>query len=217
MIAYDELRARFLDAQLRGDRRHAAKIVIDDGLSAGAPVVELYEQVLGGAQREIGRLWQENEVTVAQEHMATAIAGLVLAQLFERASMAPRNGRFVLVACVEGELHDFPARIVADMLDLAGFSVRFLGANVPLHDLLEMVADAEPDLLALSATMSFHAPSLRRTVRAARERFGAKPAIAAGGGALEWTPSLATELGVDITAKTAKELVDHAMRLFASR
>lgn len=213
MIAYDELRARFLDAQLRGDRKHAAKIVIDDGLSAGAPVAELYEHVLGGAQREIGRLWQENEVTVAQEHMATAIAGLVLAQLFERASMAPRNGRLVLVACVEGELHDFPARLVADTLDLAGFSVRFLGANVPIDDLLAMIADAEPDLLALSATMSFHAPSLRRTVRAVRERFGAKPVIAAGGGALEWTPSLAAELGVDVTARTGNELVDAATRL----
>ena len=158
------LRERYLAAQLRGDRREAVKVVVDEGLTNGATSLELQEQVIQAAQREIGRLWQENVISIAQEHMATAISNLTLAQLFERATHAPRNGKRVLVACVEGEQHEFPARLVADALDLAGFDVRFVGANVPTDSLLEMIAFDKPDLVALSATMSFHGPSMRAAV-----------------------------------------------------
>lgn len=178
---------------------------------------DLHEQVLQGAQREIGRLWQENEVSIAQEHMATAIAGLVLTQLFDRAEHRPRNGKRVLVACVQGELHDFPARLVADALDLAGFTVNYLGADVPLEGLLGIITQHAPDLVALSATMSFNVPSLKREVAAIRERFGRNVPLAAGGGALEWTPTLAQELGVEISTRTAGELVTEVKKLLEVR
>ncbi|HEX7667465.1 MAG TPA: cobalamin-dependent protein [Polyangiaceae bacterium] len=207
-----ELRTRFLEAQLRGDRRRASAIVLDEGLSAGAAVDDLHEHVLQGAQREIGRLWEENRISVAQEHMATAIAGLVLTQLFERAPSAPRNGKRVLVACVEGEKHDFPARLVADALDLAGFGVSFLGADVPIESLVRMIDEDRPDLVALSATMSLHAPALRNEVKAIRDRFGKSLLLAAGGGALVWAPTLGRELDLDIVANDAKSLVVEARR-----
>ena len=217
MISLADLRTRFLEAQLRGDRRLAARIVLDEGLGAGVSVRDLHEHVLQDAQREIGRLWQENVVSIAQEHMATAIAGLVLTQLFERASRDPENGRHVLVACVEGELHEFPARLVADALDLGGFQVRYLGASVPVDGLPRMIDEERPDLVALSATMSFHVPSLRRTVSEIRERFGKRPLLAVGGGAIAWTPSLAKQLDTDIAAPSAGDLVEEARRVLGAR
>ncbi len=213
MTSLAELRARFLAAQLRGDRRDAARVVLVEGLAAGVPVEDLHEHVLQSAQREIGRLWQENQVTIAQEHMATAIAGLVLTQLFDRVEAKPRNGRTVMIACVQGELHEFPARMVADALEIAGFGVQYVGADVPVDGLLSLIAARTPDLVALSATMSFHVPSLKRTVKAIRERFGRKVAIAVGGGALTWTPALAAELDVDIAAMTVAELIAEASKL----
>ncbi|MBS2020479.1 MAG: cobalamin-dependent protein [Deltaproteobacteria bacterium] len=201
------LRDRYLEAQLRGDRRAARAIVFDEALAGGVSVLDVYEHVLAAAQREIGRLWQENEVSVAEEHVATAISNLILAQLFEHASHAPRNGKRVLVACVEGELHEFPARLVADALDLAGFQVVFVGANVPTESLLPMIEREKPDLVALSITMSFHAGSLREAVAAIRHRFGPRLPIAAGGHALEWGAGIAAELGIDVTSRSAAELV----------
>jgi MerR family transcriptional regulator, light-induced transcriptional regulator len=158
------LRERYLAAVLRGDRHEAPRIVVEDGLATGATVLELSEQIIQASQREIGRLWQENVISIAQEHMATAIANVALAQLFARAKPAPRNGKRILVACVEGEQHEFPARLVADALDLSGFDVRFIGANIPTDTLLDMIAFDPPDLVALSATMSFHGPAMRATV-----------------------------------------------------
>lgn len=201
------LRERYLAAQLRGDRREASSVVFDEALPDGASVHDVYEHIVQAAQREIGRLWQENVVTIAQEHMATAISNLVLTQLFEKAPHAPRNGKRILLACVEGEQHELPARLVCDALDLAGFDVRYLGANVPCDTLVPMIALHTPDLVALSVTMSFHAGALRKAISCIRQNYGRDLPIAAGGHALDWGSGIAADLGIDITAKSTSELL----------
>lgn len=211
MIGLADLRDRYLAAQLAGDRREAVRVVLEEGLGHGARVVELQEQVIQAAQDEIGRLWQQNRVTIAQEHMATAISHLSLAALFERATPAPRLGKKVLLACVEGELHDLPARMVADFLDLSGFDLRYLGASVPHVDLLKMIASEEPDVIGLSVTMAFNVPSLRIAVSRVRG-ITARP-IFIGGHALRWQLGLARELGVDTAGATSDEVLATAKRL----
>jgi methanogenic corrinoid protein MtbC1 len=186
---------RYVEAQLAGDRREAVRLVLQEGLGSGLTVVELQSEVIQAAQREIGRLWQQNRISIAQEHMATAISQVAMSRLFEEAPSAERLGATVLVACVEGELHEFPARLVADFLELGGFDVRYLGANVPADDLLKMLRTVQPDLLALSVTMSFNAPALRTTVERVRAEFPRLP-IVAGGHALAWEPELATRFDV---------------------
>ena len=210
----DDLRARYLVAQLAGDQREALRIVIADGLERGASVRELSAEVIGEAQREIGVRWQRNELSIADEHMATAISHLGPAGLYAHADAPRRIGTKILVACVEGELHELPARLVADALDLAGFSVRYLGANVPTDSLLEMIATYRPDLVALSTTMSFHITALRSVVKRIREVAGERIPLAIGGAACAWSPGLGAELGVDITAPDARGLVEAAKRQF---
>ena len=80
----DTLSARYLDAQLAADRAEAVRVILEDGLAAGASVSDLLIRVILPAQREIGRLWQENRITIADEHVATAISQLVVAQLYGR-------------------------------------------------------------------------------------------------------------------------------------
>ncbi len=191
-----DLGERYLRAQLRGDRRGAYDVVVGQGLAAGVPAAALRE-VVRDAQRELGRLWERNLVSIAQEHMATAISQVVLAALYDETPRAPACGKRVWIACVEGELHDLPARLAADTLDLAGYDVRFLGASVPTDSLLEMLAGERPELLGFSVTLSFHVPALRAAVRRVREAHGAALPIVIGGNALQWMPSLAAQLEVE--------------------
>ncbi|MFT3698079.1 MAG: cobalamin-dependent protein [Kofleriaceae bacterium] len=194
-LDYTSLAKTFLAAQLAGDRREAMRVVVEDGVRRGAPVIELQTNVIQAAQHEIGLLWQRNQISIAQEHLATGIAQVVLARLFEYAVPAPRNGKRVMVVCVEGEHHEFPARLVADFLDTAGFTVKYYGADLPLDHLLVQIATDRPDALALSATMSFNIPALRKTVAEVEAAHPELP-IVVGGHALTWSPDLVTELGV---------------------
>jgi methanogenic corrinoid protein MtbC1 len=210
--SFDELRSRYLAAQLRGDRRDALAISIE-ALDAGYLSNEVQEHVIEAAQREIGRLWQENQISIADEHMATAISQLALAHLYDRAPRARSNGKQVVVACVEGELHDFPARLVADALDLAGFDVRYLGADVPTSSLLKMLEQDPPDLVALSVTMSFNLPALRSGLRAVRAATGPETPVAVGGNATVLENSVIEGLDADITGTDARALVTSACRV----
>jgi len=202
-----QLRNRYLAAQLAGDRREALRLVTSDGLDRGASVLELQLSVIQEAQREIGRLWQESAISIAQEHMATAISNMALAHLYDRATRAPSNGKKVIVACVDGELHDFPARLVADALDLAGFEVRYLGASVPADSLIAMIREEKPDLLALSVTMDTHLAALEKTVELVREATARELPIAIGGAVCDSAKDRVTQLGAIATATDAAQTV----------
>ncbi|MEY4549697.1 MAG: hypothetical protein RL685_5892 [Pseudomonadota bacterium] len=208
-----EVRGRYLLAQLAGDRREALRLVIEEGVSRGSSVAEVQLEVIQEAQREIGRLWQENQISIAEEHMATAISHMALAHLYDHAARAAANGKKVVVACVEGELHDFPARLVADALDLGGFDVRYLGANVPTASLVDLLCRERPDLLALSVTMAFNAPALRTAVREVRQWVPSPCPILTGGAACSWIKGLQQELGIAGTANDAREALRLAQQL----
>ena len=68
------LRDRYLQAQLVGDRRGAIQVLVEEGLKKGASITQLQLEVIQEAQREIGQLWQEDRISVAEVHMATAIS-----------------------------------------------------------------------------------------------------------------------------------------------
>ncbi|NTX05637.1 cobalamin B12-binding domain-containing protein [Myxococcus sp. CA040A] len=205
------LRARYLTAQLAGNRREALRLLVDEGLLVGVPLQVLHLDVIQQAQYEIGRLWQENVISVAQEHLATAISQLALAHLYRHLPRDPPNGKLVMMSCVEGELHEMGARMASDFLEMAGFEVRFLGASVPPEHLARLLREVKPDLLALSVTMSYHLPALRRAVEHAREALPDVP-IAVGGHAFRWAPGLEKELDVSFHGKDARELVSAACR-----
>ncbi|HZI09824.1 MAG TPA: cobalamin-dependent protein [Myxococcus sp.] len=205
------LREQYLAAQLAGNRKEALRLLVDEGLLRGVPLQQIHLEVIQPAQYEIGRLWQENLISVAQEHLATAISQLALAHLYRHLPRDPPNGKLIVVACVEGELHEVGARMASDFLEMAGFDVRFLGANLPAEHLASMVDEVRPDLLALSVTMSYHLPALRRAVEQVRTVLPALP-IAVGGLAFRWAPGLERELDVSFLGKDARELVVSACR-----
>jgi methanogenic corrinoid protein MtbC1 len=204
----DELSRSYLAAQLAGDRREAVRLLMEEGIGRGNSVLDLHLQVIQQAQREIGRLWEQDSISVAQEHQATAVSQLALAHLYQQSIRRPAVGKSVLVSCVEGELHDLGARICADVLELHGFAVRFLGANVPTDCLVPFVERTRPDLVALSVTVPTHLPGARAAVEALRGR--SKVPIAVGGRALDLPGAREGWQGVAIFGADALDLLRSA-------
>ena len=144
---------RFVDALLGGERRDALWIV-DHRLSLGHTVVEAGAHLIQPALYEIGRRWQMNEISVAQEHLATATAQSVMMQALAHALVKEPNGRTAVLACVEGNQHSIGLQMVADALHLSGWRVQYLGANVPTVDLLRHIGLLRPDLVGLSVRLA---------------------------------------------------------------
>lgn len=187
---------RFLQAILRGERRAALGIALE-ALGTGRPVAEVYTRLFQASLHRVGALWEGNAITVADEHMATAITQQVIAQLSASLPfVAPARGRIVL-AGVQGELHQVGAMMVADILEADGWEVRFLGTNVPHADIVRALEEYRADLLALSATTLASLPRVRALVAAVRARFGPQgPPIVGGGAAFLGLSAGGTALGI---------------------
>lgn len=119
---------------------HAAAATVFGALDAGMTPEEVLLDVIAPVQHRVGSEWAANRITVAQEHAATTINDRVVAALahHDTAAPAPHAGR-VTVACVDGEWHALPARLLAEVLRLRGWQVDFLGAQVPTEDIAHIV------------------------------------------------------------------------------
>lgn len=210
------LSRKFLEAQLAADRHAAIRVVIDDGVRRGVDARRIMLDVIRPAQRQIGQLWQDNAISIADEHVATAISQLALAQLYPYATRHANTERRILVACVDGELHDMGARLAADMLDLEGHDVIFLGASVPAESLVARARADRPDMIVLTITMTFHIAALRETVARLRRDLSPVPPIAAGGRALAWCPELKQSLDLAASGEDARALISDVRRHFRS-
>jgi methanogenic corrinoid protein MtbC1 len=144
-----QLASRYLLAVLEGDRRKAREIVLEVDPKRMS-ILELYLEVILPAQEEIGRMWLANEITVAEEHFATATTRSVMAQLLAKAPVRQSNGKTVMTAAVAGNRHDIGIQTVCDFFEMDGWKAIQLGADVPVGDLVEAIEHFHVDLLALS-------------------------------------------------------------------
>jgi methanogenic corrinoid protein MtbC1 len=162
---------------------------------------DLYVDVFQSALNADGARWESNRLSVAQEHMATAITQYVMAQIYEPPDVreTPARGRVVLTG-VEGELHSVGAVMVADLLETSGFEVRFLGTNLPPASILGVVRDVAPSHVAVSTTMLFNVGAVRQLILSLRSEFGDRVRVVVGGAAFRTNAELWRQVSADAYA-----------------
>ena len=209
---HTELARDYLALLLRGERHAAGRLVLD-AVEAGADVKGIYLHVFQRAQREVGRLWQMNRINVAQEHYCTAATQLIMSQLYPRIFRTERRGRRMVATSVAGELHEIGLRMVADFFEMEGWDTYYLGANTPTPSLLQAAAERRADVLAVSATMTFHLRALEELITAARAAEGLRDVkIMVGGYPFDLEPELWRRVGADLYAADAQQAVEAADR-----
>jgi methanogenic corrinoid protein MtbC1 len=159
-----DLATDYLTALLRGNQKEANRLILK-AVENGTDLREIYLQVLEKVQLELGRLWQTNQLTVAQEHFCTHVTELVMAQLSPYVHQSTKNGRTLVATCVAGELHEIGIRMVSDFFALSGWNTYFIGANTPTESILQVVNQRKPDLLALSVTIPWHIQEAERVIK----------------------------------------------------
>lgn len=168
--------------------------LVDDGTAPARILVD----VVGPAQEEIGERWHRNELSVADEHAATAIAEEVVGSLTALRHPRPA-GPHVALAGAEGEWHVLPARLLTESLRAEGVHVSFLGPSMPARHLRSFIEAARPDVLAVSCTTPLSLDGVVAFVQVAHD---AGIPVLAGGRAIP-TERRARTLGADLWAPDA--------------
>lgn len=160
----------FLSHLIKGDRRTCSQLS-RAYLESGHAVMDLYENIFKAALYEVGRLWETNKISVAAEHMATAITEGILNELYADISFSKPLQKKVVVACVEHEKHQVGVKMVADVFEMNGWESFFLGTGVPTTELIRYMHEKKPDVLAISLSVFFNYASFMTMLFHVREAF----------------------------------------------
>jgi MerR family transcriptional regulator, light-induced transcriptional regulator len=181
----DELYSQYLHALLQGDMRRCSAIVTGL-LEKNTEVTTLYTELFQRALYAVGELWETNRISVAVEHLATAITERMLASVYPALlSGVQANNRRALVSCSVNEYHQIGARMVADIMETQGWDVCFLGANTPTDAMLQMIEERPPEFLGLSVSIYFNMASLHKMIEIVRASFPGLD-IFVGGQGFRW-------------------------------
>lgn len=215
---FSTLARAYLSALLAHDRRRARELILS-AVAEGMEVADVYLHVFQPVQHEVGRLWQTNELSVAEEHYVTAVTQLVMSELYPYIFQSARAGSHtMLAACVGGDLHEIGLRMVVDLLELDGWDTQYLGSDVPTAELLDALLAQEIDVLGLSVTMTYHLDAAIDLI----EQVRVHPALSSvrilvGGYPFNVDDTLWQRIGADGYAADAQQAVDAANALLQTK
>ena len=198
-------------AVLKGNRNGIA-VLTKAALEAGEEPQSLLNDVLLPAINEVGELFDKGKYFLPQliasaEAMKNAIQVLEPLLMIDTDS---RNMPVVIIATVEGDIHDIGKNLVALMLKNYGFRVIDLGKDVPGEEIIRAAKENNAQIIALSALMTTTMQRMRDVIALARkEKLTAKVMI---GGAVI-TQDYADEIGADGYSRDAAEAVKVAQKL----
>jgi len=168
----ENLYQEYFNLLLNGDRIACTRIV-QDLIQKDIEIKILYVEFFQKSLYAVGELWEYNKISVAREHLVTAITegllNLVYPKLFEKDHS--RQNKSVVISCTANEFHQIGGKMAADIFELNGWNSHFLGANTPVDHLLDYIQDVKPDLVGLSLSVYFNLPSLKAGLDALRSDF----------------------------------------------
>ena len=200
------------DAILRGLKTEAGRLA-KEALKTEAPL-SLVEQHLIPALDKVGADYEKGAVFLPQLLSAAQAAQAVFEEiksvLASAGAETVSKGKIIL-ATVQGDIHDIGKNIVKTVLENYGYTVIDLGKDVPPETVVQAAKEQGAKLVGLSALMTTTLPAMEETISQLR-RMGAAPAVMVGGAVV--TESWATSVGADYYAKDARAAVGIAKIIF---
>ena len=125
--------------------------------------LELYDHIITPAMHQIGDLWENNKITVADEHIATATCDFVISRLAyeHKQNVTPATTKKAMFLCLEGEQHYIGLKMAAQLFEENGWETKYFGPNLPPEYALQTAIEWEPDVIGLSLTIVTHLPKLK--------------------------------------------------------
>jgi diguanylate cyclase (GGDEF)-like protein len=190
----------YLDDAVAGNRRAAVRLILDL-LDRRVSREQIVVDLLAVAQRDIGERWYRNEITPADEHLASAVTAAALDTLMAEMNHSAHGTRTV-ITCAEGDFHSLAAQMFGESLREHGIGVTVLGASAPADVVAEYLVRTGTDSLAISCSMPIFFPGTVRLIDAAH-RQGIP--VVVGGRGFSNSPSRAERLGADAWALSAAD------------
>ena len=209
----EPLLMRYMQPLLAGRRAECFELV-DQAVGHGQAAADLICNIVWPAMAQVERLYKDDRINTAVEHMACRINRTVADQLQAHLPKSERKNKRVLVECAVDQQEELGAQMVADLLQADGWDVFLMGGGVPDDEVLATVGELRPQVLLIFGTLPTSVSQTRQQIELIRE-VGACPTmnIVVSGGIFNRADGLWEEVGADVFAPSAREVVQIVNKL----
>ncbi|MCG7213820.1 cobalamin B12-binding domain-containing protein [Paenibacillus mucilaginosus] len=176
MNFHAELLAKTL---LSGDFK-ASWSLIGSQREAGKNSLYIYTRLLTPAMRYIGDLWEQNSVSVADEHLASSVCDRLLTHYAAGREPLQSTAGKAMFLCMEQEMHFLGLKTISSYFQECGWHTRFYGPNLPLEYALIAASNWKPQVIGISVSMVYALPALSAYIEAF-EALPHRPVVLLGG------------------------------------
>lgn len=204
------IRERLATAIIEGDREGVAALV-EEAFAQGLQAMAISNEGLLPGLEEVGRRFGAKQIFLPQVMLSAETMHAAFAVIKERmqGETGPTLGR-ILMATVEGDIHDIGKNIVCTLLENHGFEVIDLGKNVPAERIIRVARERQVDAVGLSALMTTTLAQMEHCIKRLREE-GVKAFTLVGGAVV--TEDYAASIGADLYGGDAMAAVEKIKRL----
>lgn len=193
----DDIKESFVELLIQGDT-HSCMGLAMHFVQLPENIGDFYTQVLQPCLYEIGRRWERGSISVAHEHLAVGIVGRIMTACYLQQKIRKTNKGRIVITAAPNEFHEIGARMVADLLEIDGWDVDYVGANTPASELMRLLREKKPRVLGIAAVMPFNLKEVENIIQDVKNNPEMQDVkIMVGGLAYLKLPELATQMGAD--------------------
>ena len=187
-------------------QRGLAREWIFDAHDRGFGAHRLLAQIIWPAMEQVDKLHREDRISRVTEHLATRINRMIADQLQQVLNHKPKDGRRLVVLCGDGQVSELGAQIASDLFEAEGWSVWFVGSDVPNDEILQFLGQVTPDLLFVFGSLPPEVPQIRQLISLIREvGICEEMQIMLCGGIYNRAKDLAEEIKADLRVDTIRQ------------
>ncbi len=209
MDYYEEFMTHFTGE----DKENSVKYIMGLVSQGKLDIVTLYNEILRPALYDVANHQKKQTITVAQEHMRTAIVRTIIECCYPYV-IKERDHKYeslreekVLIFCPAEEYHEVGPRMVEDFFTLNGYHAFFMGGNTPRDDLLLLLEEWKPKYLAMSVSNYYNLLAAERTIKDIQNSLSYSPTIILGGYALQGETDAKNKINADLYLQSYDDIV----------
>lgn len=212
-VPSDTIPEQLQKAVLDGDRENILKM-IDQALGQEKmPPLDIVNQALIPGIEQAGELYEKKQYFLPQLMMAAETMKKAFEYLKPQLSQdARKHAGVIVMATVEGDIHDIGKNIVIMLLENYGFRLVDLGKDVPADQILAAAQKEDADIIGLSALMTTTMPRMQEVIEGVK-KMGLRSRVMVGGAVLN--QEYADRIGADAYSEDARAAVKTAQKLMS--
>lgn len=113
----------------------------------------IFDSILQPALVKLGIEWQENRISVDEEHRASSAVFSTLVRLNAETVKKPLNGKTAVLAVIQNDYHEIPIKCLKFLMEYEGWTIIYLGANAPNFSIDNAVRKHKPTVTLISSTV----------------------------------------------------------------